>query len=67
MALDARIIEAVRTTVSEQGQPEALANRLVAWLEGLTEQNESLEDVQRKWMHVELLYEATAVGELEED
>lgn len=67
MALDARIAEAVRSTIAESGQPEELTNRLLAWLVALTEQNETMEDVQRKWMHVELLYEATNVEGFDED
>ena len=42
MALDKKIAEAVRNAVAGEKQPEAVANRFIAWLEALSDGNESL-------------------------
>lgn len=61
MSLDTRIREAIVKTVRDYGQDASLSNKIVAWMEALSEHNETLEDNGSKWTRVELLYEATAV------
>lgn len=45
MALDKKIAEAVRNAVTEEKQPKAVADRFIAWLEALSDGNESLGNV----------------------
>ena len=42
MALDKKIAEAVKSAVAAEKQPQAVANRFIAWLEALSDGNESL-------------------------
>jgi hypothetical protein len=42
MALDKKIAAAVRAAVTAEGQPAAVADRLIAWLDSLSDGNESL-------------------------
>lgn len=45
MGLDKKIAAAVRSATAAEGQPVQVANRLNAWLESLSEGNESLANV----------------------
>ena len=46
MALDKKIAAAVRSATANEGQPVQVANRLIAWLESLSEGNETLANVE---------------------
>ncbi len=46
MALDKKIAAAVRAATAAEGQPVQVANRLIAWLETLSEGNETLANVE---------------------
>lgn len=46
MALDKKIATAVRAAVTAEGQPSAVADRLIAWLDSLSDGNESLGNVE---------------------
>ena len=59
MALDPRIRAAVIEATSEAGQPSALADKLIAWLDSLSSGNESLTDRDSVYRHLELLYDST--------
>jgi hypothetical protein len=45
MALDKKIENAVRAAVTAESQPDAVADRLIAWLEALSDGNETLGNV----------------------
>lgn len=66
MSLDVRIKEAISEAVYELRQDEGLSNKMIAWIEALVSGNESLEDRDSVYRHLELLYDATTV-EIEED
>ena len=44
MALDTEVIKAVKKVVDELGQPNTLAERIVAWLEQMSSSDMSKED-----------------------
>jgi hypothetical protein len=46
MALDKKIAAAVRAAVTAEGQPAAVADRLIAWLDSLSDGNESLANLE---------------------
>ena len=47
MALDKALEDALRQAVKEEGQPDAVAARLIAWTEALAEGEDSVEDQDR--------------------
>lgn len=67
MSVDERIADAVRQAVERAGQPVAVADRLLAWFEGLATGNESLEDPDSVKRHVEVLFDAVWVADDEGD
>ena len=44
MSLDMKITEAIEAAVAEEGQPDVVAKRLIAWLEEINSGNEDLSD-----------------------
>lgn len=59
MSLDSEVIKAIKDAVKEEGQPENVANRLIAWLDEIsslelsaTEASEHL-DIVRKSINLE--------------
>lgn len=58
MSVDARISDALRQAVEDARQPRAVAERLLAWFEGLSTGNESLEDPDSVKRHMEVLFDA---------
>ncbi len=67
MAIDARISDAVRTATDDTGQPRTVADRLLAWFKGLASGNERLEDPDTVERHLELLFQATIVPDVDRD
>jgi hypothetical protein len=61
MGMDRRIKEAIKEAVKEYNQDNGLANKLIAWFNGLASGNESLEDRDSVARHLDLLYEATEI------
>ena len=59
--MDTRIRDAIKEAVKECRQGSGLANKLIAWFDGLASGNESLEDRDSVARHLELLYEATKI------
>lgn len=57
--MDPKIKEAIKTAVSEAGQPEGLARKLARWFEAIASGNEDINDTQSANRHLELLYEET--------
>lgn len=64
MALDEKIAEAICEAVSEYGQHQKLALRLIAWLEAVTSGNEDINDAVAAQRHLDVLYDATSVDKL---
>lgn len=61
--MDGRIDEAIREAVSEAGQSEALAKKLIAWMDSVISGNENLADKQATELRLEVVYQATEVEE----
>lgn len=57
MTIDPKIKEAIKTAVTESGQPEGLARKLDSWFEAIATGNEDINDKQSAHRHLELLYE----------
>jgi hypothetical protein len=59
MGLDSKIIEAIEAATAEANQSDALARKLVAWLEAIASRN----DIDNAEMdrHLEVLYEETSL------
>ena len=70
MTVDERISQAIKEAVDEAGQPNALARRLIAWVESVMSENEDINDWETTVRHLEVLFESTEVknanGEHEE-
>ncbi len=60
--LDEEIKKAIRESVLEASQPEAVANRLIKWLEEMSKQNLNETDKSER---LELVYDAIKIEELE--
>ncbi|OZH52555.1 hypothetical protein AFK68_23570 [Hydrocoleum sp. CS-953] len=60
--LDKEIEKAIRESVSEASQAEAVANRLIKWLEEMSKQNLNETDKSER---LELVYDAIKIEELE--
>ena len=60
--LDEEIKKAIRESVLEVSQPEAVANKLIKWLEAMSEQNLSETD---KSTHLDVVYDAINIEQLE--
>lgn len=61
MSLDHRIKDAIVEAVNGLEQEPALASRLIAWFEALADGNESLDDKDAAFRHMDLLYQAVTV------
>lgn len=61
MSLDIKITEAIEAAVAEEGQPETVAKRLIAWLEEINSGNEDLSDREQAERHLDVLYDGTVV------
>lgn len=61
MTVDERISQAIREAVAEAGQPNALARRLIAWVEEVMLENEDINDWETAVRHLEVLFEGTKV------
>jgi hypothetical protein len=66
VSLDPKIIEAIKCAVVEHGQPPALAQRLVAWLEGVADDSEDINDMAATDRHLEVIYDAVQLGSIPE-
>lgn len=65
--IDTRIKSAIERAVSESGQPSTLATKIVAWFEGLSSGNDSLEDRESLQRHIVLLYEGVRLEDGDDD
>lgn len=65
MALDNRIESAIREAVNEEGQNPKVADRVIAWLDALTNGNETLGDTSAVTRHIQDLFEVTQPAEEE--
>lgn len=61
MSLDIKITEAIEAAVAEEGQPDIVAKRLIAWLEEINSGNEDLSDREQTERHLGVLYGGTVV------
>lgn len=59
MALDPKIEESIRLSVSQYGQSESLATKIISWMQSVISGNEDINDNKTVRRHVELLYEVT--------
>jgi Na+/phosphate symporter len=62
--LDPEVIKAIHEAVSEVGQPDAVAEKLVAWLESMSTSELSATDKTKK---LELVYSAMKLEEIGEE
>jgi hypothetical protein len=67
MELDPKIIQAIQGAVSEAGQSDVLAGRLVAWMDAVTSGNEDPVDLEATARRLELLYSETVVRLTDEE
>lgn len=65
MGLDQKITEAIEAATAEANQSDALARRLVAWLEAIA----SRDDIDNAEMegHLEVLYEETSIEAVKDE
>ena len=61
MKLNDKIKKAIETAVKDEGQPAELANKLIAWMESLTEGNEQVADVAEYTKRCKLCFDTTSV------
>ena len=59
MAIHTKIREAIEVAVTEVGQDQTLATKLVRWFEAIASGNEDLGDTDLTDRHLDLLYGAT--------
>jgi len=59
MSLDIKITEAIEAAVEQEGQPAAVAKRLIAWLEAVNSGNEDIADTAQSDRHLDVLFEGT--------
>jgi hypothetical protein len=64
MALDRALEDALRRAVKEEGQPDAVAARLIAWTEALADGEDSVEDQDRFYGR---LMAAIALGKIDDE
>lgn len=62
MSLDIKITEAIEAAVEKEGQPAAVAKRLIAWLEAVNSGNEDITDTAQSDRHLDVLFEGTTTG-----
>lgn len=63
MSVDPRIAQAIRQVVENARQPNAVADRFLAWYEGLSTGNENLEDPDSVKRHMEVLFDAVLIAD----
>lgn len=59
--------DAIRTAVEEAGQPENVADKLVAWMERIASGAESVADEESVRRHLDVLIEAVEVDTVSEE
>ena len=59
MSLDPKIKEAIITAATETGQDVDFADKLVAWVEDLSNGNDRLDNIDSVKRRLNILYEAT--------
>jgi hypothetical protein len=63
MALDRKIAEAVKAAVAAEEQPVAVADRLIAWLDTLSDGSESLANLDTTSRFLNDLFESIELNE----
>lgn len=63
VALDHIVEEAVQKAVESAGQPKALSDRLLQWLDQLAEGRTTLQNRDDVGKHIEVILKATKVAE----
>jgi hypothetical protein len=66
MNLDSRVVAAIKESVKELGQTEALAEKIIAWLDSLASGNDRLPSRDTTERHLELLYQSVIIPSDEE-
>jgi len=66
MSLDQKIEEAIQKAAANAGQEPAVANRLIAWMVGISNGNETLEDKDSVNRHLAVLFDAVCVEDDDE-
>lgn len=61
--LDQRIKAAIRQAVEKNNQPIELADKIIAWIESLSEGNEAITDRDKYLQRCELCFNTIIVGE----
>lgn len=61
--LNSAIKDAIKAAVEDAGQPEELANALIAWMEAVVSGNEDLSDPDSTNYHIDLLFAKTHIEE----
>ncbi len=59
--MDDRIKKCIRTAVSEEGQPDHVADKLIKWFENVANGNESIGERSAYRRRAEGLYDSTDV------
>jgi len=61
MSLDTRVVTAIKESVKEAGQAEGLAEKIIAWLDGLAGGSDRLPSRDATERHLELLYQSVVI------
>ncbi|MCY4275759.1 MAG: hypothetical protein OXE41_10270 [Gammaproteobacteria bacterium] len=61
--MDPKINDSIQEAVSEIGQSEALARRIISWFKAIASENEDINDKQVTDRHLELLYDEAEISE----
>jgi hypothetical protein len=67
MNIDQKLVQAIRDAVNEAGQPDGLAQRLIAWMEAVVSGNEDVADNAAAARHLEVLYDATVLSKADQE
>lgn len=62
---DTRIEDAIKQAVQEAGETPELASKMLAWLDGLTSGNETIENIDRSKQRVRTLYDTASTKHVE--
>lgn len=62
MSLDKKVSEAIHSAVQDADQSDAVARRLIAWMEAVTSGNEDIHDRAAAARHLEQLYAETDIS-----
>ena len=63
MTIDARITQAIREAVEEAGQPESLAQSLIAWFDAIATGNGDSDHAATARHHLKELFQSTKVND----